>query len=196
MPSNLSIQSYLDQIVAGQPRKPSPIKNAIQAIQDLFTAGLTDADIRAAAGILRSKLETLDYCKVYHSTTHSFTNTTTVVLAWDSESADTNTMHDTATNNSRVTIKKNGTYVILGQIGYSGNDAAGGRKAFIKKNGSDVDHVTAAAGQYGESVVQVVAVEQLVANDYIELQGQQNSGGTISDQAGAVVTFLEVAQIA
>jgi len=52
---SLSISSYINQIVAGQSRKPSPIHDALQAIQSWASAGLVDADIAGAAGIAISK---------------------------------------------------------------------------------------------------------------------------------------------
>lgn len=51
----LSITAYINQIVAGQPRKPSPIHDALQAIANWAAAGLVDADIAAAAAIAISK---------------------------------------------------------------------------------------------------------------------------------------------
>jgi hypothetical protein len=57
MATGLSISSYISQVVAGQPRKPSPIHDALQAIQNWAAAGLTANDLAANAGILASQTE-------------------------------------------------------------------------------------------------------------------------------------------
>jgi hypothetical protein len=53
----LSITSYINQVIAGQPKKPSPIHDALQAIQSWASAGLTASDLAANAGILASQTE-------------------------------------------------------------------------------------------------------------------------------------------
>ena len=52
----LSISSYITEIDTGKPRKASPIKNALQAIQNWAAAGLIDSDFAAGAAISSSKL--------------------------------------------------------------------------------------------------------------------------------------------
>lgn len=51
----LSINALIAQIVAAQPKKPGPIHDALQAIQNWASAGLVDADIAAGAAIAISK---------------------------------------------------------------------------------------------------------------------------------------------
>jgi hypothetical protein len=46
----------LEQIVAGQPRKPKPIHDSFQSIVDKFNANIVDADVNAAANISGTKL--------------------------------------------------------------------------------------------------------------------------------------------
>lgn len=46
----------LEQIVAGQPRKPKPIHDSFQSIVDKFNANIVDADVNSAANISGSKL--------------------------------------------------------------------------------------------------------------------------------------------
>src|SRR6267142_1951195 len=61
MATGLSISTYINQVVAGQPRKPSPIHDALQSIQNWAAAGLTTNDLAANAGILISQTELAAY---------------------------------------------------------------------------------------------------------------------------------------
>lgn len=56
-------------------------------------------------------------CRVYHNTTQSISDALEATVIFNSERYDTNTMHDTVTNNSRITLNTAGIY----QVGFSGN---------------------------------------------------------------------------
>lgn len=51
-------------------------------------------------------------CRVYHNTTQSIPHITLTKLSFNSERFDTNTMHDTVTNNSRITFNTAGLYIV------------------------------------------------------------------------------------
>lgn len=51
-------------------------------------------------------------CRVYHNTTQAITNITETTLAFNSERFDTSAMHDTVTNNSRITMNTAGLYLV------------------------------------------------------------------------------------
>lgn len=74
---SLSISSYISQIIAGQGRKPGPIHDALQAIQNWASAGLTTSDLAAAAGILASQTALGGTFTPWTSYTPSWTNTGT-----------------------------------------------------------------------------------------------------------------------
>jgi hypothetical protein len=61
-------------------------------------------------------------CRVYHNANQSLTDNTLTLVAFNSERYDTNTMHDTATNNSRITFTTAGLYLVT----FNGNFAARG----------------------------------------------------------------------
>lgn len=51
-------------------------------------------------------------CRVTHNTTQSLASATEASLAFNTEAFDTNTMHDTVTNNSRITFTTAGIYQV------------------------------------------------------------------------------------
>jgi hypothetical protein len=122
------------------------------------------------------------YALAFHSTTQSLSNATLTAITFNSEDYDVTALHSTATNPSRMTVPTGagGLYQIDGKIFYDAN-ATGIRVARIQKNGAlistQVTHPGTAAGQ------QCVAVSirlVLVAGDYVELVGFQDSGGPLN----------------
>lgn len=124
--------------------------------------------------------------RVFHNATQNITNNTTTVLAFNSERFDqaggaASTQHDTATNNSRLTCRYAGVYVISGSIQW--NSSAVQSDIYIRLNGATViaaDIAVADQRAHNVSTMYVLAV-----NDYVELLVTQNSGGTIGVTSSA-----------
>src|SRR5437870_3646551 len=83
--------------------------------------------------------------RVFHSTTQSLATMTQqgvytggTVLNFDSESRDTDTFHDTVTNNSRLTVPAGlaGDYLVGFCITYAGSGTGKRRQGVIEKNGT------------------------------------------------------------
>ena len=135
-------------------------------------------------------------CSVYNSAGQSLANETLVALTWDSELYDTDAIHSTATNTSRFTVPSGlgGKWLLNVHIGWvSGN--AGYRGLRPRINGTDngfVYNYTAGTGISTEYSL----VYNLSAADYIEIMGDQSSGGSLSTGGtGATasrVTFTKV----
>ena len=119
--------------------------------------------------------------KVYHSTTQTALNNTDTRLAMDSEVFDTNAYHDTATNNSRITIPsgKGGYYVFGCQVTWDSN-GTGSRTVRIKKNnGATLLRGVSSIRPAGASqIMEVHGIEFLSVGDYLEISVFQSSGGT------------------
>lgn len=122
----------------------------------------------------------------------SVANDTNTAIPLTGEVLDTDTFHDNAVNNTRVTIPAGlgGRYLVIGRLSWNTN-GTGYRSATIVKNGS-VTNTLAQATQPGMAsqgtVVNVAEVVTLAAGDYIELWGKQNSGGAL-DVIGDNTTF-------
>lgn len=121
--------------------------------------------------------------RVYHSVSQSIANSSYVALAFNSETFDTDTIHDTVTNNSRLTAKTPGKYFICGNIRFAGN-SVGFRGVTIKLNGVDIiaDIESPNNGVDFLSLI-ISSVYNLSVNDYVELLAYQNSGGALNVEA-------------
>lgn len=119
------------------------------------------------------------WARVYHNAAQSIPNNTATTLAFNSERNDTDTIHDTVTNNSRLTCKTAGVYAISGTLEYATN-ATGERSVAIRLNGTT--YIAAAANSGGISVTQLSCTTQYImaVNDYIELIAFQDSGGALN----------------
>ena len=117
-------------------------------------------------------------CIAFHNTTQSTTSGITLYAALNSEAVDTDGMHDNTTNNSRITCKSAGIYMISAQVSFSTN-TSGARIALVRKNGSSqVLYNDIAVNSSGGSTGQVNGPVQMDVGDYIELGVFQNSGAT------------------
>lgn len=107
---------------------------------------------------------------------------------------------DTATNDShggfsnaddRYTIKVPGYYMIVGSI----TAAVGSTErlaASIRKNNTGIAFNQAAGNVDGNSSSTVSTLAYLIAGDYIELFGSQDSAGAVNTIAGVSVTYLHI----
>ncbi len=136
-------------------------------------------------------------CSVYNSAGQSLANETLVALTWDSELYDTDAIHSTATNTSRFTVPSGlgGKWLLNVHIGWVGGGGAGYRGFRPRINGTDngfVYNYTAGTGIATEYSL----VYDLSAADYVEIFGDQSSGGSLSTGGtGATasrVTFTKV----
>lgn len=121
-------------------------------------------------------------CRAAASAYTSVTNSTETVLAFGSESDDTDGYHDTVTNNSRITVPSGlaGVYSISGLVQFAVS-STGQRYCRLKVNGTPSDFGQTAQGiaTLGTHVV-LSQQRRLAVGDYIELIAFQNSGGALN----------------
>lgn len=118
--------------------------------------------------------------RVFHNANQSIPNLTATILAFNSERYDTDTIHDPVINNSRLTAKTAGKYVIIGNIFWT--SFVGGRRTFnFRLNGATIianEEMPIAPG--GISYGALSTIYDLALNDYIELAVFQSSGAGLS----------------
>jgi hypothetical protein len=117
-------------------------------------------------------------------------NATWTSLALASENFDTDTMHDNSTNNSRITIRLTGKYFVVGTSDFSA--AVGGSRLLrVYQNGTtDVGNSLGPPPTAGNNLPCLVhTLVTLTANDYIELQAYQDSGGTLTNHNSLTTQF-------
>jgi len=124
-------------------------------------------------------------CKAVLSTTTSIATGTGTAVPFAAESWDTDpngAIHDTSTNNSRLTCRTAGTYHIVGWTEWAVN-ATGIRNAYLRVNGGSLTAIAydVRPALTGDVVAATVSCHyQLAATDYVELVVFQSSGGALN----------------
>ena len=123
-------------------------------------------------------------CRVYNSAAISVANATDQALTFNSERYDTDTMHSTAANTSRITFTTAGTYTIKGHVSFAAN-ATGQRTLMVRLGGATILAVQKTQATSAGSVELTVDTEYaFTAGQYVELVVSQNSGGALDVSAG------------
>lgn len=151
---------------------------------------MSDAELRLLER-LRKRVEAMEAlerpysrvgARVYHNAAQSIPNATLTALAFNSERYDTDGLHDTATNNSRLTATKAGVYLMTGTFAY-GTAASGLRQSYIRLNGATL-LVAVNSGVAGGTTIATVhnptTLYQLAVGDYVELVAYQDTGGALN----------------
>ena len=126
---------------------------------------------------------TTQFAQVAHTSSTTLPNMTWTTLPFNTEYSDTNSIHDSVTNNSRLTCQKAGVYLIVGAVTVAGI-TSGFASLRILFNGitpmvsSSLNGVTG-----GATDIQYINLVILSIGDYIELQAYQNRGSATSTVA-------------
>lgn len=119
----------------------------------------------------------IPFARVYNDANITISDDTITTLTFNSETFDTDTIHDTSTNTDRLTCKTAGIYLIDAQWKMT-NSANGDRIIGIVLNGTTTiarSRIRAAAG--GTSILSVSTIYSLAVNDYLQATAWQDSGG-------------------
>ena len=110
----------------------------------------------------------------------SLANVTLTAVTFDgTDILDTDSFHNPASNNSRMTIPAGlgGKYLIQAQIQWSSN-STGGREVQIYKNGATVLQYIQEDAE-GSLNMSISGTYGLVATDFVEIRAYQSSGGAL-----------------
>jgi hypothetical protein len=119
--------------------------------------------------------------RVTHSANQSITTATLTALAFDTERFDTDTIHDTVTNNSRLTCKTAGKYQIIGGIRWGLSSAGTVRIVSIRLNGTtEIGRPGQAPGAAINQEQIAVTIWDMAVNDYVELTVYHDVGSSIN----------------
>jgi hypothetical protein len=160
------------------------LDNLLNSSDQVPTAGIADDAVTAAKiaadAVGASETGSLPACRVYHNT---FQDIPAVVgyttLAFNAEHFDASNLHDTSTNNSRLTVAQAGVYAIGGTAHFELKGSpgeTGRRKLSVRVNGTtriavQEEQLPTAA----DIEVSVATIWKLAASDYVELQAYNNS---------------------
>jgi hypothetical protein len=136
--------------------------------------------------LTRGSLFNVPAARVYNSTTISHaTSGTAQTLTFDSERFDTDSIHSTSSNTSRLTCNTAGVYLISGCVQFAFH-ATGRRQLAIALNGPTLIALRtqpAVTTDSGVTVVTIQTVYKLAATDYVELVANQTSGAALNMSA-------------
>lgn len=132
--------------------------------------------------VQQTALTSVSMARAYGTGTTSATNGTWTAAAMAAENFDTDNYHDNATNNSRITIPANGTYLLIGQINFAASAAGTVRGAAIRANGVSyrAAYYQPPMGATYENALQVSLIYEFVAGDYLQICGFQDTGGALN----------------
>lgn len=124
-------------------------------------------------------------CDLRKTANQTIANNSTTKITFDSENFDTNGFHDNATNNTRITIPTGygGKYQFLFIASWE-NNSTGWRSTIFYVNGTECENISRLNNSGTIMVSNSSLFLNLNAGDYVEFGGYQNSGSTISINAG------------
>lgn len=114
---------------------------------------------------------------MFHNANQSIANNTETTVAFNSERFDTASMHDTVTNNSRITIGTAGLYLVT----FSGVWQAGADYTYIyvypRMNGTVQIGVGTSTAPFNSASIRhhslLTTVYKFAAGDYVEIRAAQ-----------------------
>lgn len=125
-------------------------------------------------------------CRVYHNAAQSIPHNTPTILAFNSERFDTDTMHDTATNNSRITIKTAGLFHVQANVEWASAGGNSTRLVTLLLNGATTIGQAQIDGATGTQAMLVSSLYKFAVNDYIQVRVYHFQGGAVNlNSAGA-----------
>ena len=117
--------------------------------------------------------------RVSYSLGTNVPDSTETTLPFDEEDYDTDNIHDNTVNNSRLTCKTAGKYMVV-FYGFFVPNAVGRRWCRLRKNnalfGYQIQHVVTAVDS---ATLLFSAILELAVNDYLEITVYQTSGGAL-----------------
>lgn len=124
--------------------------------------------------------------RAYHNANQAITTATTTALALNSERFDqdglgTSTIHDNATNNSRLTCRVAGKYHIIGCVDWEAIVTGAIRLSRIRLNGATLlgSQQTDPSASHSSNTT-VSALYDLAVNDYVELVVFHDRGSNLN----------------
>ena len=123
-------------------------------------------------------------CRVFNSAVQSISNATETAVTFDSERWDTDNMHSTTANTSRLTAVTAGKYFILANVGFAQN-GTGIRFLRLRLNGNEAlpiagVYVPASADINSDHRMFVATYYNMALNDFVEVIIYQDSGGALN----------------
>jgi hypothetical protein len=168
---------------------PSPGDNDTSVATTAYVQTELAAFAAAGSGVVGSSKR----CRARKSTTTAVTTGSVIAIPLDTEAWDTDSMHSTVTNTSRITINTAGIYNIVGAFGTVGA-VTGALIVIIRLNGTTSIAAQTVAGNGTFSYGNCAEVWDFSAGDYIELCYFASNACTLDiGAAGQVLSATKLA---
>lgn len=134
-------------------------------------------------------------CRLRASVPQSIPNSTQTVAVFDIETYDTDTMHDNVTNNTRITFRTAGLYIVAGGGEFATAADYQMHGAYIRLNGSTPIFLGDGGAQTTNNPgawFNVSGVYKFAVNDYVEMVVQQVNGAAAARNMTAVADYSPV----
>lgn len=131
--------------------------------------------------------------RAYASAPTTMANAALTVVNLTGESYDSATLHDTATNPSRITVPDTGKYLVVARIRFSAS--AGGSYRAIRILANGIEKAAHWDDPGGLRSVGVDDVIDLTAGDYVQMAGYQDVGSDSDVRTGETETYLTVVKV-
>lgn len=169
-----------NNLIAGGGAAMSDIQGPFVDLRAFINGGNFDATNLANGAVTPPKISSWPKARAFHNANVNIPSASTTTVALNSESYDTDSMHDTITNNSRLTIKTAGKYMIGGTIEFAGGASGTYRKLFLVANSVNVLDADTKPPIGAQPVqLRVTTVADLAVNDIVELQVNQDTGSNL-----------------
>ena len=143
---------------------------------------LTSSDMNVYVRDNETFLRNPPQCSASNSTGQNINSSTDTILSANTELFDTDGMHSTVTNNSRITIQTAGRYRVSAHASWDASTGGSYRRLRVSINGSTlhtldltslVNSSGAGTGNNGSRCF------ILAATDYVEIEANHNAGVTL-----------------
>jgi len=142
---------------------------------ELATAAMLNQDVRDNVSFLANP----PACRVYHNTTQSVGNNAEMSVAFNSETYDTNAMHDPVTNNSRITIQTAGIYLVTWSLFLGVDTDYTLFYSYLRKNGAGIHTLGSEVGTQPDANTGPMSVgsttDKFIVGDYLEVRANQKN---------------------
>lgn len=132
-------------------------------------------------------------CSVSRTSTQSVADNTNTPVQFDvTDTYDTDTMHDPASNNTKITAKTAGIYLFTARVSMAAHVGTAGLLCGLLVNGTTTyDGGIFADNNALGNILQAQAQIKLAVNDYVECTAAQFSGGSVN-LTGATLQAIRV----
>jgi hypothetical protein len=129
-------------------------------------------------------------CRIKQTSGQVVYDASPAVIAFNAEDFDTDAMHDNATNNSRITIKTAGVYLIIASAAYTAVVSDDASMSILKNGAGGLGGYTSwGPANTGAGMSTSILIE-LAVNDYIELSLYQNNNVNAARTTDTTQTYL------